>query len=127
MENATKALIIAGAVLISILLISVGIMVFNSASEPIDQAQNSSAQQAIQIFNETFTPYLGQSITAQQAKSLISAINANKSNKDHPVVISEDSTYKTLSSIKSGKRYSAVETTDDNGYINSIKISDEIK
>ena len=33
MENASKALIIAGAILISILLISVGIMVMNSTDE----------------------------------------------------------------------------------------------
>ena len=59
MENATKALIIAGAVLISILLISVGIMVFNSASDPINQSQNSSEAQAIQMFNESFNQYLG--------------------------------------------------------------------
>ena len=57
MENATKALIIAGAVLISILLISVGIMVFNAANDPINQAQSSSEQQAVQMFNEAFTPY----------------------------------------------------------------------
>ena len=38
MENASKALIIAGAILISILLISVGILVFNSISEVTDDA-----------------------------------------------------------------------------------------
>lgn len=126
MENATKALIIAGAVLISILLISVGIMVFNSASDPINQAGDSSAKQAIQIFNESFSPYLGNSISAQQAKSLISAINSNKGNTEHPIDTSE-SKYKTISSITTGKRYSAIEGTDDAGYINKITIGDEIK
>lgn len=38
MENASKALIIAGAILISILLISVGILVFNSTSGVTDNA-----------------------------------------------------------------------------------------
>jgi len=38
MENASKALIIAGAILISILLISVGILMFNSSSGVTDNA-----------------------------------------------------------------------------------------
>ena len=36
MENASKALIIAGAILISILLISIGIMLINSGREVTD-------------------------------------------------------------------------------------------
>ena len=37
MENATKALMIAGAVLIAILIIGVGMMIYNSAQGSIDQ------------------------------------------------------------------------------------------
>ena len=33
MENASKALIIAGAILLAILLISLGIMIFNQAQQ----------------------------------------------------------------------------------------------
>ena len=42
MENASKALIIAGAILIAILLISVGILVMNSVNKPIDEAANEA-------------------------------------------------------------------------------------
>lgn len=38
MENASKALIIAGAILISILLISLGIIMFNASKGTTDQA-----------------------------------------------------------------------------------------
>jgi len=41
MENASKALIIAGAILISILLISVGILIFNSISGITDNASTT--------------------------------------------------------------------------------------
>lgn len=44
MENASKALIIAGAVLISILLISLGIIMFNSSKGTSDQAGEAAAQ-----------------------------------------------------------------------------------
>lgn len=42
MENASKALIIAGAILISILLISLGIIMFNSSKGTTDQASNTA-------------------------------------------------------------------------------------
>ena len=47
MENASKALIIAGAILISILLISVGILIFNSTRGFTDNA--SATDNAMEI------------------------------------------------------------------------------
>ena len=41
MENASKALIIAGAILISILLISLGILMFNASKGTTDQASST--------------------------------------------------------------------------------------
>lgn len=43
MENASKALIIAGAILISILLISLGIIMFNSSKGTSEQAKNTAS------------------------------------------------------------------------------------
>lgn len=126
MENATKALIIAGAVLISILLISVGIMVFNAANDPIAQAQKSSESQAIQMFNEQFSPYLGTGVSAQQAKSLISAVNAsNGKDKEHPVTL--DPSGKTKASqIIATEKYNIEEFDEKpdggDGYIDRILI-----
>lgn len=42
MENASKALIIAGAILISILLISLGIIMYNASTGTTDQAENTA-------------------------------------------------------------------------------------
>ncbi len=42
MENASKALIIAGAILISILLISLGIIMFNASKGTTDQASGTA-------------------------------------------------------------------------------------
>ena len=42
MENASKALIIAGAILIAILLISLGIIMFNSSKGTTDQATGTA-------------------------------------------------------------------------------------
>ena len=70
MENASKALIIAGAILISILIISLGIVVFtNFKGKAIDQANMD--EQEIASFNSKITPYVGQNISGSQVNALI--------------------------------------------------------
>lgn len=73
MENASKALIIAGAILIAILLIGLGVMVMRGANAPIEQAQDTAASQAIEIFNSKFTGYAGVQ-SAATAKALVTSI-----------------------------------------------------
>lgn len=71
MENASKALIIAGAILLSILLISLGIMIFNQAQ---DSVQNSGMSKAnVQTFNNTFLKYEGTK-SGTDVKSLIQEV-----------------------------------------------------
>lgn len=57
MENASKALIIAAAILISILLISVGVYVVGIAQEQINNSDMSSIE--LETFNQKFTKYEG--------------------------------------------------------------------
>jgi len=78
MENASKALVIAGAVLLSILLISIGILIFNSTGTVTDQVKSQSESMAIQTFNSQFTPYEGSGKTASEIRSLKSAVNAKR-------------------------------------------------
>lgn len=59
MENASKALLIAGAILVVILLISVGIMVYNSSLGNVGEANSQAEAQAIQAFNSRFAIYEG--------------------------------------------------------------------
>ena len=75
MENASKALIIAGAILLSILLISLGIMVYNNAKGVVNNANID--QEKIQTSNEKITQYAGIGVSATNVNSLITAINAN--------------------------------------------------
>ena len=82
MENASKALLIAGAILIVILLIAVGMLVYSQSRGAIDTgvAQMSSAE--ITMFNAQFTNYEGvQSATA--TKNLLQTmLNNNTQYKD---------------------------------------------
>lgn len=126
MENASKALIIAGAILISILLISIGIIVMNSINDPIDQATDSSASQAIEMFNSKFTGYSGTQ-KASAVKSLITAINSsNGASPEHEITVAAGSIASTLagiqSSVSSKETYVVTFDTDTNGYINTVQV-----
>ncbi|MCI8482660.1 MAG: hypothetical protein HFJ27_06455 [Clostridia bacterium] len=83
MENASKALLIAGAILICILLIGVGMMVFNGARDGIDEAiLNMSAQQK-DMFNQNFSRYVGERVTGTNVRALLqNIISSNTTNKD---------------------------------------------
>lgn len=59
MENASKALLIAGAVLIAILLIGVAMLIYNGAMDGINQSLANMSQQEKDMFNVQFTQYEG--------------------------------------------------------------------
>lgn len=82
MENASKALIIAGAILISILLISVGILVMNSTSGMQDEMLSQMDQAQKQSFNAGFTTYSGTNKTASDVRSLYNQVNSSNATHD---------------------------------------------
>lgn len=85
MENASKALLIAGAILIVILLIGVGMMVYQGAQGTIDSAISSMNQQEKQIYNQQFSDYEGTNKKGTQVRALIQAVmNNNVENKETP-------------------------------------------
>ena len=76
MENASKALLIAGAILIVILLIGIGMLIYSRSTGVVDIAAGSMNAQEIQAFNSQFTPYEG-SQRGSSVRALISAVIAN--------------------------------------------------
>lgn len=125
MENASKALIMAGAILIAILLISMGVKIFQSThgmQEPID---HTSKTMAISTFNSQFTNYIG-NVNKVQVKNLISKINASNATSDHKISVQYGSVtdINVITSNLNQNKYKVTSTTDANGYINSIKIED---
>lgn len=130
MENASKALIIAGAILISILLISVGILVMNSTNEPIEGVSQQGQTMAIQTFNSQFLAYETNTNSAAQIRSLISAVNA--SNAANEATTTADEKYVEVawgqglsaSSLKTTKRYTVTIGYATSGYVNKVTISE---
>lgn len=80
MENASKALIIAASVLVAILIIALGVTIFNRASNSADTS--SLDQTEINMFNQKFERYANSQL-GSQVKSLISfAISNAGTNKE---------------------------------------------
>ena len=86
MENASKALIIAGAILLSIAIIGVGMFVYNSVSETITGAADMS-QDEINTYNQTFANYEGIR-NGSQVKQLCDQIRThNNGTQDDPSLL----------------------------------------
>ena len=146
MENASKALIIAGAILLSILLITLGIMVMRNAQGTIDDANLDS--ETIQTSNNKITQYCGNNKSATEMNALMDAIASHNgaqkklvSSKQHFISVDtsgvSDSKYVTTkaaititsatSSISyprfsEGTTFTATYTTDATGYVNKVTI-----
>ena len=104
MENASKALIIAGAILLAILIIGLGVYIYRQAAGVIDTG--TMDQLVVSQFNAQFEPYLGNNVSGSNVKQLIKIINAsNRAKEDLTVtyvVVDPDNDSPT---IKSGNTY----------------------
>ena len=60
MENASKALIIAGAILLSILIIAIGMYIYTSSHNSISEAGSQISEQEKTSFNQQWNTYEGE-------------------------------------------------------------------
>lgn len=131
MENASKALIIAGAILLSILIIGLGMMVFNNAKNALTGA-NLDAEQ-IAAFNSKFEDYIGENVRGTTVRSLCSTIQSSNATEEdenqikvtfgseYKEVISQSDVMAVRSKIKTGKMYKVTAT-----YSSVTKLMDSI-
>ncbi|MBO5141582.1 MAG: hypothetical protein J6C46_01055 [Clostridia bacterium] len=82
MDNASKALIIAGAILIAVMLVSLGVMLYNTASGVAETTIGSVEALGVSGFNAQFETYLGTGKSKSQAAGLVSKVIANNNNND---------------------------------------------
>lgn len=128
MENATKALIMAGAILIVILIISVGLVVFRSTKGVTEAGQEGADLAAIETYNSQFTKYCGDRVKGSTVKDLINYVatyNARNASNPGPTLTG------TVSGIRPASEYSVTitgrQTTGDNaGRVTEITISGPI-
>ena len=84
MENASKALLIAGAILISILIIAIGMFIYTSAQSTINNSMQSMSTQEVQAFNNEFMSFEGKQ-SGSNIKAMIGTLIANANTyRDEP-------------------------------------------
>lgn len=141
MENASKALIMAGSILIALIIISLGVMIFKNYSNSVKN-NTSLDKQTIASFNRRIDPYIGDNKSASQVNTLRDiAISINNNAKveggsmqyvnmtiDGSPVTSYDtsSNIVTIYNVKAetGKFYKVEPTYNpDTGLINTITVT----
>lgn len=120
MENGSKALLIAGAILLCILIIAIGMFIYNSASGTTTDSMSSLSTQEIEIFNKQFDVYEGLQ-NGSQIKSLIGVLigNAN-TNKDEPTRIPGVAINKCVNTDKKAIHAPVPEAGDVDTYIDIL-------
>ena len=119
MENASKALIIAGAILISILLISIGIILINSGKDVTETGTAGMNSQKIQTFNAQFTPYEGTK-KGSEVRGIWNVVkSSNGVNKEHRVTILPDN---MPSDLKPMSDYTVTIVYGEDGYATNINV-----
>ena len=98
MENASKALIIAGAILLAILIIGLGIFIYRQAANTV--SDTGMDQLAIQQFNGQFENYLDKNMSGTTAKALIDTINANNAGKKYKATVAAENGKTSAGMIK---------------------------
>ena len=117
MENASKALIIAGAILLAILIISLGILIYNQASGVV--TNNSMDEVSIQTFNNKFLQYAGEQ-KGSAVRSLASQVSASNAaeNSLGPVTITG------ADSVSAGATYNVdIDIDSATGLVSTITVS----
>lgn len=123
MENASKALIIAGAILLAILLITLGIFVFTQAQDTLGSINLS--EQEVLAFNNKFLAYEGD-IRGSQVKQLINLVNSNNSSRTEEGSTDRIITLQgvtTTGNVKTGATYNVKFTYGANSLITAINIT----
>lgn len=124
MENASKALIIAASILIAILIIALGVTIFNKAQDAASTESLDTAE--IGMFNQKFEKYStgdSEDILGSQVKTLISTAISNAStNKDDQIKLPDVSfTDKNDTTTKAEGHTKVTEQNDGlNTYINAL-------
>ncbi len=140
MENASKALIIAGAILLAILIISLGIMIYGQARGVINDSAMSELE--IKQFNEKFTQYEGDRVRGATVNSLIQTVIAHNGALDddsrgvaitsvnaNPAITVNAGETTVTNKAKTGRTYSVVcnyqtAAGKNKGLVNSITITE---
>lgn len=134
MENASKALLMAGAILVGILILTFMVTLFASSRDLTKEYQANKDSESIQQFNVNFTKYLGQELTIHEVVTITNFANLNnvnvingKTKNQIPIDINDINNLSLGSAYKNkkiGYIYKLkIEAYTEEGYVSRISFS----
>lgn len=115
MENATKALLIAGGVLIAILIITLFVAVLQNTGKVSKRYDVSISSEQIATFNSNFTKYLGQDLTIHEVVTICNFAT------DNNVKVINRKKAEDIKNDEPNKKYRIkINSYGSNGYISEI-------
>ncbi len=124
MENASKALLIAGAILLCILIIAIGMFIYNSAQSTITDSMTSLSTQEIDAFNNQFTSYEGAQ-TGSQVKALMGRLIGNADTyRDEPTKVPQVFVNQLSNTIRENRdaTFSMDDAGDPSNYVDILGV-----
>lgn len=96
MDNASKALIMAGAILISVAIVGIGIYIFSAANSMTNDAVNSMDSTQVAMFNNRFYSYAndGDEVLGTRARELVNHATLQNVSITKPETIEDRTKYK---------------------------------
>ena len=126
MENATKALLIAAAVLVVIVIIALGVRLLNSGSDVSDRAQTVSETTSASAFNAQFSGYIGKKKTSDTIRGLLATLRSVNGDDFSGDKVELDGDVSGYSDLEVGQTYKVEADYDaTEGTINKITITKE--
>ena len=117
MENASKALIIAGAILLAILIIGLGIFIYRQAANTV--TDTGMDQLAIQQFNGQFSQYDSRTVSGGSARALYDTVTTNNNTDSEKRIVA----LKVVAADNTEKVLADSDSTKVDGSKNDIKLS----
>ena len=130
MENASKALIIAGAILIAIVLITLGVIILGQGQEVAQNANMSETE--IATFNAKFTQFEGTNVRGSNVKQLYKTVlqhnlAQNDEGKKVSITATAESGNNATPSISSLSKTATGFTTTSGNSTTTVKTGDSGK
>lgn len=119
MENASKALLMAGGILLGVLILTLMVTLFAGSKGLANSYEKTKQEEAIQQFNVNFTKYIGQELTIHDVVTICNFAIENGIPENKIVGL------KSQSQIKDDNSKYTLKITgySTEGYVNSISFS----
>ncbi len=82
MDNATKALIVAGVIIVCVLIVAVGMYVYKTSASSIEDTMSTMSTHEIESYNSKYTMYEGEQ-SGSNVKSLVGILISNVKNSSN--------------------------------------------